>query len=134
MEGRHFQVVPEYANGRGGNEGRGASPCTMRTIRARAATALASQDYLPQPNEHFAERPPEAWQHDTFEAVDMADGVRSLHARLRDGDDNEPKPATLYFDDDKFTVAEAQTWMHRRGITFASIRASKNATYPQLTS
>ncbi len=102
---------------------------------ARAAAALASKDYLPQPNEHFAQtRTPEAWQHDSFEQVDVADGVRSLQARLRFGDDNEPKPATFYFDDAEFTVAEAETWLFRRGIVFASITASKNSMYSQLTS
>jgi hypothetical protein len=102
---------------------------------ARAATALASQDYLPAANEHFAEvRPtPEAWQHDSFEQVDVAPGVRGLDARLRDGPDDSLQPAAIYFDDSAFTVAEAETWMNRRHITFARIAASKNSMYPQLT-
>jgi hypothetical protein len=103
---------------------------------ARAATALASQDYLPAANEHFAEvRPtPEVWQHDSFEQVDVADGVRRLDARLRDGPDDSLRPATFYFADDRFSVPEAESWLHRRRIVFARVTASKNSMYPQLTS
>jgi hypothetical protein len=102
---------------------------------ARAAAALASKDYFPQPDEHFVEvRPtPEAWLHDSFERVDVADGVRSLHARLRDGPDDTLQPATFYFADDKFTAPEVESWLHRRGIIFARVTASKNSLYPQLT-
>jgi hypothetical protein len=111
--------------------------CNGRRAKAEAVpVAAATDDYLPQPNEHFVEvRPtPEAWQHDSFEPVDVADGVRRLDARLRDGPDDSLRPATFYFADDKFTVPEAESWLHRRRIVFARVTASKNSMYPQLTS
>ena len=109
--------------------------CNGRRAKAEAVpVAAASDDYLPQPFEHFYElRPtPEDWLHDSFQSETVADGIRRMVAKLRTGEGDE-EPAAYYFDCNRFSLPDATGWMEAHGIRYAHCVPAKNATYPQLT-
>jgi len=104
--------------------------------QAKGTAELAASDFLPLPSEHFIEvrSTPENWLHYAFTGVSVADGIRRLDAKPRSGGDDTPlEPAAYCFDDSKWTFAEAQEWMRRRGYIFARATPSKNSTYAQIT-
>jgi len=110
--------------------------CSGRQAKAEAVpVAAATDDWLPQPFEHFYElRQPEDFLHDSFRSKTVADGIRRMAAKLRDDPDGSLQPAAFYFDCNLFTWPEATGWMNEHGFTFTHSTPAKDSTYPQLTS
>jgi ATP-dependent protease ClpP protease subunit len=82
---------------------------------------------MPFPNEHSARiKDPSEFDPKSFRSKDIADGVRIITGKLKNGD-GAMVTQTYRLKADKFTVAEAKDWLKKNNVHYISFEAATNS-------